>query len=144
MAVRWATFNTVGALGFVLQLGILVGLTEYVHLHYLAGASIAVEAAILHNFFWHDRWTWRAHTSGKPHERWKRLARFNLVSIALSMTGQLLFTSLYVEILGVHYLSASIWAIASCSLLNFVVNDRVVFVPHCNRQHAESVLRMVS
>ncbi len=127
VVTRWMSFNAVGLMGFVYQLGTLVAVTEWVQLHYLVGTSIAVEVAILHNFIWHERWTWRDRIAVGPRARWRRLLRFNLINIVLSMGCQVLFTGLYAEALGLHYVSANVLAIASCSLVNFAANDRVVF-----------------
>ena len=55
---RWLVFNFVGAMGILVQMGILWGLTSGLHLRYLTATALAVEAAVLHNFFWHERWTW--------------------------------------------------------------------------------------
>ena len=52
-------FNVVGAIGIGVQLAALTLLRDGVGLHYLLATAIAVEAAILHNFLWHMRWTWR-------------------------------------------------------------------------------------
>ena len=57
-APRWITFNAVGSMGFGLQLLTLMALTDWAHVHYLVSTAIAVEVAVLHNFVWHERWTW--------------------------------------------------------------------------------------
>jgi putative flippase GtrA len=122
---RWPTFISVGAMGLGVQLVTLVTLTEALGLDYLAATALAVEVAILHNFEWHERWTWsdRSDRGG----RWRRLAWFNLVSGTLSITGNVGFTGLYATTLEIHYLPANLMAIASCSLVNFLANDRFVF-----------------
>jgi hypothetical protein len=48
---RWVAFNAVGAAGIGLQLGALALLLHVAHLHYLAATALAVEAAVLHNFY---------------------------------------------------------------------------------------------
>ena len=55
---RFLKFNGVGAIGFALQLALLALLLR-LGLHYLAATALAVELTILHNFAWHERWTWR-------------------------------------------------------------------------------------
>src|SRR5207245_237643 len=50
-------FYTVGAAGIVVQLAALTFLKSGLHLDYLPATATAVEAALLHNFFWHERWT---------------------------------------------------------------------------------------
>ena len=124
--LRWMAFSSVGAMGMGVQLVTLVTLAELVESHYLVATVVAIEAAILHNFVWHERWTWADRVDG-ARGRWGRLARFNLVSGSLAVTGQLVFTALYVGVFSIHYAAANIMAIASCSLFNFVANDRLVF-----------------
>ncbi len=113
-------------MGVAVQLTVLVSLTEGLGLNYLVSIVLAVESAILHNFVWHEHWTWRDRDPG-IHGRWTRLAWFNLVTGALSISSNLVFTALYVNTLGVHYAIANLMAIATCSLLTFVASDRFVF-----------------
>ena len=119
-------FNAVGTMGVAVQLAALVGLAELLGLNPLLATALAVESAVLHNFVWHERWTWRDRGAG-ARGRWARLARFNLVTGAVSISANVVFTGLYAGALGVHYALANLLAIASCSLLNFVANDRFVF-----------------
>jgi putative flippase GtrA len=56
--LRWGVFNIVGLIGIGVQLVMLVVLKGWLGIHYLAATVLAVEAAILHNFIWHERWTW--------------------------------------------------------------------------------------
>ena len=123
---RWLAFNAVGTMGVAVQLAVLLSLTEALGLNYLVATVLAVESAILHNFVWHEHWTWRDRGPG-IHGRWTRLAWFNLVTGALSISGNLVLTALYVNTLGVHYAIANLMAVATCSLLTFVASDRFVF-----------------
>jgi putative flippase GtrA len=63
--LRWLKFNAVGAIGIGVQLAVLVGLKSGLHLSYLLATALAVEAAVVHNFLWHERYTWadRVHPS---------------------------------------------------------------------------------
>ncbi len=123
---RWLVFNVVGSMGVAVQLVVLVTLTEVAGLDYLVATGLAVESAILHNFVWHERWTWRDRGFGRL--GWAaRLLRFNLVTGTLSISANVVFTGLYAEALGIHYALANLMAIASCSVLNFIANDRFVF-----------------
>ena len=58
LLLRWLTYNAVGLVGMAVQLGALVALTELGRLNVLVATALAVETAILHNFVWHERWTW--------------------------------------------------------------------------------------
>src|ERR1035438_3026162 len=59
MLHRWWRFNLVGIGGFALQLGMLWVLARLFGVHYLIATALAVEIAVLHNFAWHEAWTWR-------------------------------------------------------------------------------------
>jgi putative flippase GtrA len=48
-------FYTVGAAGVVVQLAALALLKSGFGLGVLPATAIAVEMAVLHNFFWHER-----------------------------------------------------------------------------------------
>ena len=54
---RWCKFSLVGAIGIVVQLGALALLTA-AGMHYLVATALAVETAVLHNFAWHQNFTW--------------------------------------------------------------------------------------
>lgn len=112
-------------MGMSLQLLILAALTGLTHLHYLIATALAVETAILHNFLWHDRWTWADRRSER---RLGRLLRFNSTTGLVSILGNLLLMKLFVGELSMHPLAGNLAAIACCAALNYVVNDRVVFV----------------
>ena len=127
MLRRWIKFNSVGALGIVVQILVLGALTGLLGIHYLLATALAVEAAVLHNFVWHEHWTWGDRRGLDRSRLLGRLVRFNLTNGAFSILGNLVFMRLLVESLGVHYLLANLVTIAICSLLNFLVSDRFVF-----------------
>ena len=124
---RWATFNLVGIMGVGVQIVTLVMLQSWSQMDYLPATALAVEAAILHNFVWHERWTWVDRTVSHDSSRLARLLRFNLTIGVLSIGENLLFMELLVGRFEIHYLVANLIAIASCSVLNFVASDRLVF-----------------
>ena len=123
--VRWLKFNAVGSLGILVQLGILAALTWGAAVDYLLATALAVEAAIIHNFFWHERFTWR--------DRWSaggslgRFLRFNLTTGAFSILGNVVLMKVFTGILDIPYLLANGLSITTCSLVNFLVSDRFVF-----------------
>ena len=57
-AMRWLKFNLVGGIGIAVQLLILVVLKAGLHFNYLIATALAVEIAVIHNFLWHERFTW--------------------------------------------------------------------------------------
>jgi len=121
---RWRRFNVVGVIGIVVQLAALSFLNAFLGIHYLAATLVAVELTIIHNFFWHELWTWRERqTTGAV----RRLARFNLTTGLVSLVGNLALMPLLVQALHLHVLPGNLLAIAFCSLANFLLADRVVF-----------------
>jgi putative flippase GtrA len=126
---HWLKFNAVGAIGIVVQLAALAILKSLLHVEYLLATALAVEIAVLHNFIWHERWTWaeRAGAKGDVRLPWVRLARFNLSTGAVSIAANLLFMRLLVGRLHVQYLLANMLSIAAASLANFLLSDLFVF-----------------
>jgi putative flippase GtrA len=128
--LRWLKFNAVGALGIAVQLAVLFGLKSGFHLNYLPATALAVEAAVLHNFLWHERYTWADRVQPSWRESSPRLLRFNLTTGAVSILGNLALMELLVDLGHMNFLLANGVAIVVCSLLNFVVSDRIVFACH--------------
>lgn len=124
---RWLAFNAVGGVGIAVQVAVLAGLTAGLDWNYLVSTVLAVEAAILHNFFWHERWTWVDKTGGRANGRLRRLARFHAANGAVSLTGNVFLMWLFVGSLGIHPVIGNLGAIAICSLVNFFASDCWVF-----------------
>jgi putative flippase GtrA len=120
-------FYAVGAAGIGVQLAALAFFKRVLGVGYLPATALAVEAALLHNFFWHERWTWADRTRSLPAGRTGRLIRFHLTTGVLSILGNLAFMQVLVGRLHVPYVAANALAIALCSLLNFLAADRLVF-----------------
>ncbi len=122
---RFLKFNGVGAMGFLLQLGLLA-LLLHLRAHYLAATAIAVELTILHNFAWHERWTWRDRpaTAGG---RIRRLWRFHATNGLVSLAGNLLLMRLLVGAAGLPPVLANLLAVLACALVNYAASDRFVF-----------------
>ena len=122
---RWAKFSAVGATGILVQAIALTVLLRLIGLHYLVATALAVEASVLHNFVWHRRWTWR----DREQSRWlAMLVRFNLTSGMLSLAGNLLLMFVFVGGMKLNAIIANLITIAICSLINFTLADRFVFV----------------
>jgi putative flippase GtrA len=126
-AHRWIAFNSVGAIGFAVQMGVLFLLVSIAGWHYLPATALAVEAAVLHNFIWHEKWTWADRAMANRKDRFRRLAYFHLANGIVSVAGNVLLMRFFVGTLEMHYLSANVIAIALCAVLNFLAGDRLVF-----------------
>jgi putative flippase GtrA len=126
---RSSKFAAVGSLGLAIQLLMLALVKGVLGIHYLAATVLAVESAILHNFFWHERWTWVDRGLSTAPGRPFRLLRFHSTTGSISILGNVVFMKLFVGELGLHYLVGNLASVASCAVANFLVNDRFVFRP---------------
>lgn len=125
---RFVRFNLVGAAGFGVQLAVVFLLSHVESgfsrtVQVAAVTAIAVEAAILHNFVWHERWTW-ADRPAAGRGRLARLGAFHLANGLVSIVGNVVIVRL---LAGVNPIAANAIAVAICSLVNFAAGDRLVF-----------------
>ncbi len=126
LSLRWVRFNGVGAIGVAVQLITLALLTRVADLPVALATLLAVEAAILHNFAWHQRWTWRNRPAADSRELLQRLLRFHALNGTVSLVGNLAITTALVRV-GLDPLPANAVAILTCSTVNFFASDRLVF-----------------
>lgn len=125
--MRWLKFNLVGGIGIGVQFVALVLLKAVFHLDYLIATALAVEAAVLHNFIWHEQFTWADRVGRSCRSSLHRLVRFNLSTGAVSIIGNLALMKMLVDGAKVNYLIANGIAIVLCSLANFLVSEKWVF-----------------
>jgi len=104
---------------------------------YLFATAFAVEAAVVHNFVWHEQFTWvdritldRIELQGLQ-PSWRRslprFLRFNLTTGAVSILGNLALMKVMVGEGHMNYMLANAIAITLCSVANFLVSDGWVF-----------------
>jgi putative flippase GtrA len=120
-------FNAVGGVGIVVQLAALALLRSLFKLDYLLATGLAVEIAVIHNFVWHERFTWADRPAARPFRSLVRLVKFNASNGAVSIGGNLLVMRLLVGELKLNYVMSNLVAIVVCSLVNFLLGDRFVF-----------------
>ena len=110
--LRWCKFNFVGGIGIGVQFAALFLLKGVLHMNYLAATAMAVEAAVLHNFVWHERFTWADRTKLSDGEnrakqrRVARLLRFHLSNGAVSIVGNVALMKVLVGQAHMNYLVA--------------------------------------
>lgn len=141
--MRWLKFNAVGVLGIVVQTATLGLLVHILGMHYLLATGLAVEAAVLHNFFWHRRWTWADRQGVGSSFGFCTFLRFNLTNGVVSIAGNLFFMRILAGTAGLEPVVANLLSIALCALVNFLLADRFVFIPpdscgpgDCQADHA--------
>jgi putative flippase GtrA len=125
--LRWLKFNAVGGVGVGVQLAALAIFRSWLKLDYLLATALAVEIAVVHNFFWHERFTWKDRPSARPMQSLIRLVKFNASNGAVSIVGNLVLMRLLVGALKLNYIVSNCVAIVVCSMVNFLLGDRFVF-----------------
>ena len=119
---RFVRFNIVGVLGLAVQLAVLAAL-DRAGWPLVPATLAAVEIAVLHNFFWHERWTWADCRRGRQVDR---LVRFHASNGVMSLAGNTVLTWCFAA-LGLHITLANLAAVASCAVVNFAAGDRLVY-----------------
>jgi len=119
---RWLRFSVVGGAGLAVQLAVLWVCTRLAGISPVVATAMAVEAALLHNFVWHEAWTWRGvYASGAG--RWTRLWRFHVATGSISIVSNVVFTMWFKNTLAVPLLAANVMAVAVTAILNFAVAE---------------------
>jgi putative flippase GtrA len=123
--VRWLRFNAGGLYGFLLQLLLLTVLSRRLPL--AAATAIAVEAAVIHNFVWHEHFTWKERHVRDMRSIAVRFVRFQLANGCISLAGNVLLTTYLHRALHMPPVWANVFAIGTCSVFNFVAGEWIVF-----------------
>jgi len=125
-------FFAVATGGFALQIA-TVALLVAIAWPFLLATSVAVELAVIHNFAWHERWTWADRTSDPGPAGCgaggiaRRFAIYNATTGLTSVAGNLLLTAVYAGLLGASPVVANALAVWTLAIVNFVIADRWVF-----------------
>jgi putative flippase GtrA len=123
-SLRAVRFAAIGALGVALQLAVLHVLASILGVPYIVATAVAVVSAVIHNFAWHRRWTWR----DRPDDRVsKAFVRFALANGAVSLVGNIMAMALLVGVISLPIVAANAIAIGVCGILNYHLADRFVF-----------------
>jgi putative flippase GtrA len=122
--MRFVKFLVAGAGGFLVQIAMLAALIKLGGVHYMPATIVAVEAAILLNFVWHQQWTWR--DRGETGVL-VRLVRFNVLTAFTSILGSVVVTTFLVETVSMTPIVANSISVLVLGVLNFIGTDRFVF-----------------
>jgi len=119
-------FALVGISGILVNMGILIGLTELAGVPDLLSLVCAIEISILNNFIWNERWTFqdvRDHRMARP---WQRLVSFQAVSVGGAAINWCLYL-LLTRMGGIFYPLANFIAILIAFVWNYLVNRNVTW-----------------
>src|SRR6185369_9145207 len=95
------------------QLAVVAALTAFAGWPAPAATALGVEAAVLHNFIWHRRWTWRDRAGGRA-TLGVPLLRFHLANGTISLAGNVLW-SIVLTRAGLNPVLANVAAVAVMS-----------------------------
>ena len=123
---RVTKFCLVGGLGIGVQLLVLEALVA-AKMGYLSATALAVESAVLHNFLWHQRFTWADRPVPGLAAIVSRLLSFHLSSGLISLLGNLLVMRWLVGYAHASVLLANLLAISSCFAANFLASEFWIF-----------------
>ena len=114
--VQLAKFCAVGAVGYVVNLGVYALLVHEFGVHYIPAAILSFLVAVTNNYVWNRVWTFR---DTRGHVAYQGL-RFLVVS-SISLGANLVFLTALVS-LGLGKVPAQAIAIVLVTPLNFVGN----------------------
>jgi putative flippase GtrA len=118
-------FAAVGALGIAVQLAVLHVLASVLGVPYILATGIAVAGAVIHNFAWHRRWTWRDRSDDRVATAF---AKFALANGAVSLAGNVMAMAVLVGVISLPIVAANAIAIGVCGVLNYYLADTFVFI----------------
>lgn len=114
--VQLAKFCTVGATGYVVNLGVFSALVLWADWHHLAAATVSFLVAVTNNYTWNRLWTFRGQ---RGHVAYQGI-RFLVVAVCALAANLLILEALIA--LGLEKVPAQAIAIILVTPLNFVGN----------------------
>ena len=136
--IRFLRFNVVGLLGIGVQLGVVAALVHGFGLDAVLATAAGVSAAVVHNFVWHARWTWRDRM-GPGASYLLAFLRFVGANGVVSLVGSMLLVPMLTA-LNVPAVPANLITIGACGVLNFL-GGRACFAQVIQRRGEVSVVR---
>lgn len=125
--MRFLSFAGVGALGFAVQLAAVAALTATAGWHAVPATAAGVELAVLHNFVWHERWTWSDRARLDRPNVFRRLGWFHVANGVISLVATVALAWTFVSVFHWSAIAANVVGVGSTGLVNFVALDRWVF-----------------
>ncbi len=118
--IRFLKFCIVGGSGVIVNIGLLWLLVETTSLPFYLCSLLAIESAIILNFFLNDSWTWR---DKRDDNLFGRLYRYNISAAFSSLFINVTVLLFLKEWVGIPYLIANLFGIGCGVIANFLVNS---------------------
>lgn len=115
-------FIVVGAIGVVVNEGLLALLTELFQVKVEYAGLIAIESSIINNFFLNNFWTWRERRK-KPF--YIRFVSYHSVTILSGGVNYIILVGL--TIAGLNHLISNLIGIGAGMVINFLLNHHWTF-----------------
>ncbi|MFT4891955.1 MAG: putative flippase GtrA [Halobacteriales archaeon] len=123
IAKQLRRYVVVGALATALQLALLWAFVEFGRLHYLLGATVAIECTIIFQYVLNNAWTFRASRNIGRLDFFSGLVKTNVVR-GSAIPIQLGILYLLVDWYGFLYLLANLLAILVSGVYRYVLDAR--------------------
>jgi putative flippase GtrA len=124
-------------MGAMLQLLLICLFTRHFGILNGVATLLAVEITILHNFLWHERFTWSGRCPRGPRQGAFRLMRFHAGNGLISLGGNTILMYCLVERLHAPTMPTAIGGIILFSLANYFAADRWVYTNALERDASE-------
>lgn len=118
---RFVKFCIVGGSGVVVNTGILAALTAFAQMDYRIASIIAIEAAIIWNFFLNDKWTFKKSTNKS--NIFTKLLKFNGVSLVGAAINWVVLIAI-TEGLGIYFIISNLVGILVATAWNYLANKK--------------------
>lgn len=120
---RFLRFGVVGVSGLCIDMGLLYLLHGILGFQLNRSAIVAAEVAIINNFIWNDRWTFR--DVSRQQRQWrktiKRFLKFNVICL-MGVILKVLLLNLLVGVFHLNPYIANFLSIALVTVWNFWIN----------------------
>jgi dolichol-phosphate mannosyltransferase len=126
-AGRMLRFGIVGAIGVVVNQGLLMSLHGTFGLPLLLSSVVAIETSILSNFTLNSHWTWKIDLGGSARTWVQKAAQYHAATAVSAFAGNVLVLMGLVHLFGVDYRLANLAGIAVGSGINYLAGEFWVF-----------------
>lgn len=125
---RFLRFCTIGFSGVLVNEGALKFFTDVGGVYYIYSSILAVEIAVISNFFFNDIWTFGDKSNQQPGtgSRVKRFLKFNLIcATGACLNIAILWALTYLG--GLYYLSSNLFGIVASTIWNYSMNYHITW-----------------
>ncbi len=125
---RGTKFMIVAWIGMLVNTGCLYFFKGVLGVRLIPASVMAIEIAIIHNFFWLRFWAWgdRGASDGRP-PFVKQLLIYNVATGAVDLAANVTILWVLSTLFGVQYLVANIMGMILGPFIKFWLNERIIF-----------------